>query len=104
MKPRQTLLVSATMPDDIRRLVREILRDPVTVQIGQTLPANTVSHAIYPVEQHRKTALLKELLRETDIESVLVFTRTKHGAERVAQQLKTTGCRVACLQGNLCPF
>ena len=104
MKPRQTLLFSATMPDDIRRLVREILRDPVTVQIGRTLPATTVAHALYPVEQHLKTALLKELLRETDTESVLVFTRTKHRAERVAQQLKNAGCRVACLQGNLSQF
>ena len=104
MKPRQTLLFSATMPDDIRRLVREVLHDPVTVQIGQTLPAETVSHALYPVEQHLKTALLKELLRETATESVLVFTRTKHRAERVAQQLKNAGCRVACLQGNLSQF
>ena len=104
MKPRQTLLFSATMPDDIRRLVRDILRDPVTVQIGRTLPATTVAHALYPVEQHLKTALLKELLRETDTESVLVFTRTKHRAERVAQQLKNAGCRVASLQGNLSQF
>jgi ATP-dependent RNA helicase RhlE len=85
-------------------LVRDILRDPVTVQIGRTLPATTVAHALYPVEQHLKTALLKELLRETDTESVLVFTRTKHRAERVAQQLKNAGCRVACLQGNLSQF
>ena len=84
MKPRQTLLFSATMPDDIRRLVQEVLHDPVTVQIGRTLPATTVSHALYPVEQHLKTALLKELLRKTNTESVLVFTRTKHRAERVA--------------------
>ncbi len=101
MKPRQTLLFSATMPDDIRRLVREVLHDPVTVQIGQTLPAETVSHALYPVEQHLKTALLRGLLRETVTDSVLVFTRTKHRAERVAEQLKNAGCRVACLQGNL---
>ncbi len=104
MKPRQTLLFSATMPDDIRRLVREVLHDPVTVQIGQTLPAETVSHALYPVEQHLKMALLKELLRETETASVLVFTRTKHRAERVAQQLKSSGCRVASLQGNMSQY
>ena len=92
---RQTLLFSATMPDDIRRLVQEILHDPVTVQIGRTLPATTVSHALYPVEQHLKTALLKELLRKTETESVLVFTRTKHRAERVAQQLKSAGFRAS---------
>ena len=48
---RQTLLFSATMPDDIRNLAREILRSPVTVQVGHTAPANTVSHALYPVER-----------------------------------------------------
>jgi ATP-dependent RNA helicase RhlE len=98
---RQTLLFSATMPDNIRRLTREILHDPVTVQIGRTLPAKTVSHSTYPVQQHLKTALLKELLRKTDTESVLVFTRTKHRASRVAQQLVRAGYRVTSLQGNL---
>lgn len=101
LQQRQTLLFSATMPDDIRRLVQEILHTPVTVQIGRTLPATTVSHALYPVGQHLKTALLKELLRKTDTESVLVFTRTKHRAERVAQQLKIAGYRVTSLQGDL---
>jgi len=101
LKPRQTLLFSATMPDDIRRLVQEILHDPVTVQIGRTLPANTVSHALYPVKQHRKTALLMELLRHIETESVLVFTRTKHRTERVAQQLAKAGYRVTPLQGNM---
>ncbi len=100
-KPRQTLLFSATMPDDIRRLARDILRDPVTVQIGATVPAETVSHALYPVKQHRKTPLLIELLRDIEADSVLVFTRTKHRAERVAQQLKQAGYRATSLQGNL---
>ena len=101
MNKRQTLLFSATMPDNIRRLAREILHDPVTVQIGRTLPAKTVSHVLYPVKQHLKTALLKEILNGTQTESVLVFTRTKHRAERVAQQLVRTGYRVTSLQGNL---
>ncbi len=98
---RQTLLFSATMPDNIRRLAREILHDPVTVQIGRTLPAKTVSHVLYPVQQHLKTALLKRILNSTQTESVLVFTRTKHRAERVAQQLVRAGYRVTSLQGNL---
>jgi len=98
---RQTLLFSATMPDDIRRLVQEILHDPVTVQIGHSVPATTVSHASYPVRQHLKTALLKELLSRTRTESVLIFTRTKHRAERVAQQLVRAGFRAASLQGNM---
>ncbi len=98
---RQTLLFSATMPDNIRHLAREILHDPVTVQIGRTLPAKTVSHVLYPVQQHLKTALLKRILNSTQTESVLVFTRTKHRAERVAQQLVRAGYRVTSLQGNL---
>jgi ATP-dependent RNA helicase RhlE len=98
---RQTLLFSATMPGDIRLLVEEILHDPVTVQIGHSVPATTVSHTLYPVKQHLKTALLKELLSKTRTESVLIFTRTKHRAERVAQQLVRAGFRANSLQGNM---
>ena len=101
LKPRQTLLFSATMPDDIRRLVQEVLHDPVTVQVGRTMPATTVSHALYPIKKHLKTELLKELLRNTDTGSVLVFTRTKHRAERVAQQLVRAGYRATSFQGDL---
>ncbi len=101
MNKRQTLLFSATMPAGIRRLVREILHDPVTVQVDRTLPAKTVSHALYPVQQHLKTTLLKEILNKIKTDSVLVFTRTKHRAERVAQQLVRAGYRVTSLQGNL---
>jgi len=101
MNRRQTLLFSATMPAGIRRLAREILHDPVTVQIDRTLPAKTVSHTLYPVQQHLKTALLKEILSKTKTDSVLVFTRTKHRAERVAQQLVRAGYQVTSLQGNL---
>lgn len=98
---RQTLLFSATMPDDIRRLAREVLQSPVTVQVNHSTPASTVAHALYPVDQHLKTALLLELLRHTDTESVLIFTRTKHRAKRVGQQLEKAGYRAASLQGNL---
>src|SRR5450631_1287070 len=98
---RQTLLFSATMPDDIRRLASEILTKPVTIQVGSTLPPVTVSHAIYPVAQHLKTALLLELLQHTDTESVLVFTRTKHRAKRLGEQLEKAGYKAASLQGNL---
>ena len=97
----QTLLFSATMPADIRRLAREILHDPVTAQVDLRLPAKTVSHALYPVQQHLKTKLLKGILNNTSTESVLVFTRTKHRAERVAQQLIRAGYPVTSLQGDL---
>ncbi|MEW6052583.1 MAG: DEAD/DEAH box helicase [Nitrospirota bacterium] len=98
---RQTLLFSATMPDDIRHLVREVLSHPITVQINPSAPVNTVTHALYPVDQHLKTTLLLELLYRTDTESVLVFTRTKHRAKRVGQLLAKKGYRAASLQGNL---
>ena len=98
---RQTLLFSATMPDDIRALAGEVLRDPLTVQIGHAAPANTVAHALYPVPQHLKTALLIDLLHNTSTGSVLIFTRTKHRAKRVAQQLEKAGFSATSLQGNL---
>jgi ATP-dependent RNA helicase RhlE len=98
---RQTLLFSATMPDEIRKLAHEVLTDPVTVQVGNTAPPVTVSHALYPVEQHLKTPLLLELLHHTDTESVLIFTRTKHRAKRLGEQLEKAGYKAASLQGNL---
>lgn len=100
-RERQTLLFSATMPDEIRRLAHEVLSDPVTVQVGNTAPPVTVSHALYPVSQHLKTSLLLELLHHTDTESVLVFTRTKHRAKRLGEQLAKAGYKAASLQGNL---
>jgi len=98
---RQTLLFAATMPDEIRTLANDVLHDPLTVQIGLIAPVETVSHAIYPVTQHLKTAMLIELLRATDTQSVLIFTRTKHRARRVGQQLERAGFSATSLQGNL---
>lgn len=98
---RQTLMFSATMPDSIRKLTDEVLNDPVTVKVGHTAPASTVSHALYSVAQHLKTGLLMELLRQTDTESILIFTRTKHRAKRIGQELQKAGYRAASLQGNL---
>ena len=101
---RQTLLFSATMPDDIRLLVQDILHDPVTVQIGRTAPATTVFHTLYPIKQHLKTALLIELLHRIKMESVLIFTRTKQRTEHVAQQLKRAGFKATSLQGDLSQY
>jgi ATP-dependent RNA helicase RhlE len=98
---RQTMLFSATMPDDIRRLASDVLKDPVTVQIDHTKPLDTVTHALYPVRQHLKTGLLRALLRDINTDSVLVFMRTKHRAKRVGQILLKDGYRAASLQGNL---
>jgi ATP-dependent RNA helicase RhlE len=101
MERRQTLLFSATMPADIRRLIQDTLRNPVTVQIGRSAPVASVSHALYPVKQHLKTSLLIEFLRRNDTESVLVFTRTKHRTDRVAMQLQRAGFKVAQIHGDL---
>ncbi|MCX6013120.1 MAG: DEAD/DEAH box helicase, partial [Chloroflexi bacterium] len=101
VKERQTILFSATMPADIKRLVLEFLHDPITVQVGRTVPVSSVSHFLYPVTQQMKTALLVELLGKTDTEAVLVFTRTKYRAERVASQLSKAGYNATSLQGNM---
>src|SRR6056297_3173876 len=100
-KKRQTLLFSATMPKEIRKLAEECLAEPVMVQVGITAPANTVSHALYPVDQKQKTPLLLQLLQQTGTGSVLVFTRTKHRAKRLGEQLSRAGYKAASLQGNL---
>jgi ATP-dependent RNA helicase RhlE len=100
-RQRQNLLFSATMPNEIRSLVTEILHDPVTVEISITEPIETISHAIYPVEQTRKVEMLLNLLYETNGSKVLVFTRTKHRAKKLAMQLQQAGLAATSLQGNL---
>ncbi|EKD26305.1 MAG: hypothetical protein ACD_79C01270G0003 [uncultured bacterium] len=98
---RQTLMFSATMPSDIRKLAHEVLQTPITVQVDHSAPANTVAHALYPVPQHLKTALLLELLRHTNTDSVLIFTRTKHRAKRLGEHLEKVGYLAVSIQGNL---
>lgn len=98
---RQNLLFSATMPNQIRGLAKDILRHPVTVEVGNDAPSETVSHALYPVAAHLKTSLLLKLLERTQTDSVLVFTRTKHRARRLGEKLAREGFRSASLQGNL---
>jgi len=98
---RQTLFFSATMPREIRALASTILDDPQTIQIGRAAPVAAVSHAIYPVPQEMKSRLLHAVLEHTSTGRVLVFTRTKHRAHGLAQQLRKHGHRVAALQGNM---
>src|SRR5437868_12886784 len=89
---RQTLLFSATMPPEVEALARKYLRKPVVVQVGRrSQAANTVTHAVYPVPRERKNTLLVELLKKAEMDSVLVFTRTKHGADRVVHHLDDEG-------------
>ena len=99
---RQTLLFSATMPPVITKLADELLRNPRSVQIGRrSTPAVGITQAAYPVAEHLKTALLHHLLRHMDMPSVLVFTRTKHSAKRLARAIAADGFAVAELHGNL---
>lgn len=98
---RQTLLFSATMPNEVHSLARDILNDPITIKTGITAPAETVTHAHYPVAQHLKTAFLMKLLHHINSRSVLVFTRTKQRAKRLGDQLTRAGFHSTSLQGNL---
>lgn len=100
-KPRQTLMFSATMPNEIRSLATKVLSNPVTVEIGIEKPINTIEHAIYPVEQIQKQEMLLKLLRDSGDGQVLVFTRTKHRAKKLAIQLAKAGLSATSLQGNL---
>lgn len=99
---KQTLLFSATMPPVIARLAGEILRDPISVQKGQrSAPAVGITQAAYPVAEALKLPLLRYLLRHTDMPSVLVFTRTKSSARRLARTIAADGFAVAELHSNL---
>ncbi len=98
---RQTLLFSATMPDEIRSLADELLHHPVKVDLGVSRPVETIGHAVYPVEQTHKSELLLALLRKSGSGQILVFTRTKHRAKKLADQLIKAGLSAASLQGNL---
>jgi ATP-dependent RNA helicase RhlE len=99
-KKRQTMLFSATFPKEIERLAAQTLNKPRRVAIGITRPAHTVAHTLYPVPHHLKRGLLLKLLKQTDTNSVLVFTRTKHRAQRLAKQIGNAGYRATALHGN----
>jgi ATP-dependent RNA helicase RhlE len=98
---RQTLLFSATLPPEIERLAAWVLRDPEIVEIGiRRSPAETVTHAVYPVAAEQKFDLLMALLERTHFDSVLIFCRTKQNADRVAHSLKDARHAVAVLHSN----
>jgi len=97
---RQNLLFSATMPDEIKKLSAQILRDPVKVELARG-PVATISHALYPVTHELKTPLLLHLLKDAGDQPILIFTKTKHKATRLADQLAKAGFTTASLQGNL---
>ena len=100
-RARQTMLFSATIPPEIEQLCNWAMRNPETIEIGQRRsPAETVTHALYAVDIGQKQELLEELLRRTDYDQVLIFCRTKHGADRVARKLNQEGHAVAVLHSN----
>jgi ATP-dependent RNA helicase RhlE len=97
----QTLLFSATMPPVIIKLAGEILKKPQTIHVGRrSAPAVGITQAAYPVAEHLKTPLLRHLLREMDMPSVLVFTRTRHGAKKLTRTIAADGFAVAELHSN----
>ncbi len=98
---RQTLMFSATMPAEIRGLALDMLNNPVTVEIGASRPVETVQQNVYAVEQEAKFSTLLNLLKQTGSGQVLVFTRTKHRALKLATQLAHAGISATSLQGNL---
>jgi len=97
---RQTMLFSATFPAEVEMLAAQSLTEPQKIAMGISKPANTVAHALYPVPAHLKSGLLLKLLKNIDSESVLVFTRTKHRADKVARQIAHAGHKVTSLHSN----
>jgi|AMFO01.1.fsa_nt_gi Superfamily II DNA and RNA helicases len=100
-KRRQNLLFSATMPREIRSLTDGLLHDPHVVELAVKAPLEMIEHALYPVEQKRKAALLHHILSGDDFRSAIVFLRTKHRAKRLARDLDRVGHRAIALQGNM---
>jgi len=100
-KQRQTLMFSATMPPEIRKLAEEWLSDPVHVQVAPiATPAELVEHSVYFVEQRNKTQLLVHYLQKTASTRTLVFARTKHGADKIVKYLDRSGIRAAAIHSN----
>ena len=97
---RQTMLFSATFPAEVEQLAAQSLVEPQKIAMGISKPAVTVTHALYPVPQHLKSGLLLKLLKQTNTDSVLIFTRTKHRADKIARQIAHAGHRVTSLHSN----
>ncbi len=98
---RQTLMFSATMPPELNKVAKDAMRNPARVDLAPpSRPAAGITQAIYPVPRHLKTDLLHQMISSEDMRSVIVFTRTKHGADRLARQLSRRGHSVAALHGN----
>lgn len=100
-RKRQTLFFSATLSREIEKLTAEFLQEPETVEIGRrSNPAETVAQSVYEITQHLKTPLLQYLLQHDKLSMVLVFTRTKHGADKIAKRLMAAGISTATIHSN----
>jgi ATP-dependent RNA helicase RhlE len=97
---RQTMMFSATFPPEVEQLAAQALRNPQRISMGLSRPAHTVAHALYPVPAHLKASLLLKLLKQTETDSVLIFTRTKYRAQKLAQQIERAGHQVTSLHGD----
>ncbi len=98
---RQTLMFSATMPPELNRVAKEALRNPQRLDLAPpSRPADSIEQAFFPVPRHLKVDLLAELLERSDDHTAIVFTRTKHGADRLYRQLKQRGSRVGVIHGD----
>ncbi|MDX8411384.1 MAG: DEAD/DEAH box helicase [Mariprofundaceae bacterium] len=99
-KQRQNLLFSATFSDEIKRLANGFLRSPTYVEVASNKASHQVTQAVHPVNKSRKRALLSHLISDGEWKQVLVFTKTKHGANRLTKQLETDGIQAAAIHGN----
>ncbi len=100
-RERQTLMFSATMPPDLNRIAKDALRDPARIDLAPAnRPAAGITQAVYPVPRHLKTDLLDSMLSQAEVGSVIVFARTKHGADKLTRDLQRRGHSVAPLHGN----
>ena len=100
-KQKQTLLFSATFSKEIKQLASGLLHDPVLIEVArENTTATQISQVVHPVDKARKRALLTELIKEKKWSQVLVFTRTKHGANRLTKQLTEAGIGAAAIHGD----
>jgi len=97
---RQNLMFSATFSDDIRQLAKGLIHNPVEVSVESNKAAKTIEHWVHPVDKAKKPALLTHLIEKNDWRQVLVFTRTKHGANRLVKQLDKSKIEAAAIHGN----
>jgi ATP-dependent RNA helicase RhlE len=99
-RQRQTMLFSATIPATVSALARQFQRDPVSIEIDQARPPEAIQQALYPVPKHLKSQLLSAMLEQMEVDSMLVFTRTKQQADIVTRHLRQTRVAVGCIHGD----